>query len=247
MKLLALIRSILVSVIFVVWTIIMSSIGYFTNLILNDKLMDDRIIGSWARSVLWLFNVKIKVVNPDNLPREGCVLLFNHSSFFDIFALAGTFPEIRFGAKFELFSIPFFGPAIRRVGTLPITRNNREKTLEVYQQAKGRFADGQKFALSPEGGRFHGENLSTFKTGPFLFAMSSEVPLCPIIIHNAYETLPKGAFFANNNRWSRTIVIEILPPVSTKGYHVDQRQELVFEVYQMMNPAWISPKYKNLD
>lgn len=244
MKLIAFIRSILVSFIFIVHTILWSSLGFITNLIFNDKPKDDRIIGTWARMVCWLYNVKVVVQNPEKIPADGCVLLFNHSSFFDIFALAAARPEIRFGAKLELFSIPFFGPAMRRAGTLPITRNNREETLRVYAQAKGRFATGQKFALSPEGGRFHGENLFPFKAGPFLFAMSSEVDLCPVIIHNAYEALPKGSIFANSDRWTRTIVLEVLPPISTKGFHVEQRQELVAKAYQVMNQAWLSPQFK---
>jgi 1-acyl-sn-glycerol-3-phosphate acyltransferase len=246
MRLMALIRSVFASFVFVFHTILLSSLGFVVNLVFNDKTKDDRIIGWWAQFVCFIFNVKVVVKNPENIPASGCVVLFNHSSFFDIFALAAARPDLRFGAKLELFSIPFFGPAMRRAGTLPIARNNREETFRVYSEAKGRFVIGQKFALSPEGGRFYGENLSPFKTGPFLFAMSSEVELCPVIIHNAYETLPKGAIFANSDRWSRTITLEVLPPVETKGYQLNQRQELVAKVYQVMNQAWINPRFKNL-
>ena len=224
----------------------MSALGLILNVLFNSKKIDDGIIGAWAKTTCFLFNAKVILKNPEKIPQEGCLLLFNHSSFFDIFALAGQLSEIRFGAKLELFSIPVFGPAMRRTGTLPITRNNRQETLKVYSMAQGRFATGEKFALSPEGGRFHGENLSPFKAGPFLFAMSSEVPICPVVIHGAYETLPKGAIFANSDRWSRTIVLEILDPVSTKGYTVEDRSELQNIVYEKMNAAWKNPAYQNL-
>lgn len=245
-KIIALIRSVIVSIVFIFFTLFMSALGVVLNVFLNNKKIDDAVIGTWAKTTCFLFNTKVIVKNPEKIPREGCLLLFNHSSFFDIFALAGQLSEIRFGAKLELFSIPVFGPAMRRTGTLPITRNNREQTLKVYSMAQGRFATGEKFALSPEGGRFHGENLSPFKAGPFLFAMSSEVPICPVVIHGAYETLPKGAIFANSDRWSRTIVLEILDPVSTKGYTVEGRSELQNIVYEKMNTAWKNPQYQNL-
>ena len=241
MKLFILIRSVVISFVFLFWTLLMSALGLVCNILFNNKKIDDGIIGSWARGTCLLFNVKVVVKNPEKIPTEGCLLLFNHSSFFDIFSLAGQFSEIRFGAKLELFSIPVFGPAMRRTGTLPITRNNREETLRVYSQAQSRFAAGEKFALSPEGGRFHGENLFPFKAGPFLFAMSSEVPICPVVIHGAYETLPKGALFANSDRWSRMIVLEILDPVSTKGYTVEDRGTLQSIVYEKMNAAWKNP------
>lgn len=238
MNSIALVRSVIVSFVFVVWTLIMSALGLLFNILWSNKKIDDKVIGTWARITCFLFNTKVIVKNPENIPQQGCLLLFNHSSFFDIFALAGQLSEIRFGAKLELFSIPVFGPAMRRTGTLPITRNNREETLKVYAMAQGRFAAGEKFALSPEGGRFYGENLSPFKAGPFLFAMAAEVPICPVVIHGAYETLPKGAIFANKDRWSRTIVIEILEPVSTKGYTVEDRGGLQNIVYEKMNSAW---------
>ncbi len=233
------VRSVLMTVFFLIHTVVFSSIGFILNFLLNSKKVDDVIISSWANLTCFSFGISLKVHNAEKIPQEGCLFIFNHSSFFDIFALAASFSFLRFGAKNELFKIPFFGPAMRRAGTLPIARNNREEVFKIYEAAKPRFAVGQKFALSAEGGRFYGKNLSPFKAGPFLFAMSGGVPLLPVVIVGAYECLSMKSFLTNWNKWQRQIDIYVLDAVSTVGFQTDRRQELQKIIYDKMNPVWV--------
>ena len=238
MKILTFLRSIIVTILFVVLTVVFSIIGLFGNIIFNNKKIDDKVISTWARWTCWLHGVKIKIIGQDKIPKTGSLFLFNHSSFFDVFALAATFIDLRFGAKSELFKIPFFGIAMKRTGTLPIARNNREEVFKIYKEAEGRFSQGQKFALSPEGGRFYGPHLSTFKSGPFIFALSAKAPLVPVVIKGAYECLPKGAFLANKDQCTRVIELHVLDPIETKNYSLEQRHELQRLVYERMDAVW---------
>jgi len=231
-------RSIFMTLFFLVHIIFFRSIGFVLNFLLNKKKMDDQIIAIWAKLTCLSFGVKINVHNIEKIPSEGCLFLFNHSSFFDIFALAARFSYLRFGAKIELFKIPFFGPAMKRAGTLPIARNNRENVFKIYEQAKSRFMAGEKFALSPEGGRFYGNSLAPFKAGPFVFAMSAGVPVLPVVIKGAYQVLPMKSFLPNRNHWRYQIDIYVLDPISTKNYNPDQRHELQKIVYDQMNSVW---------
>lgn len=240
----SLIRSILMTIFFLLHTVLYSIVGFVLNLTLNSKKVDDVVISSWAQLTCWSFGVTVKVHGLEKVPAEGCLFLFNHSSFFDIFALAGSFKYLRFGAKIELFKIPFFGPAMRRAGTLPIARNNREEVFKIYEEARPRFLAGEKFALSPEGGRFYGENLAPFKAGPFVFAMSGGVPLLPVVVIGAYQALPKTSFLTNWDKWIRHVDIYVLDPVSTKEFTTEKRHELQKIVYEKMNPVWtkLNPK-----
>lgn len=238
MKLIFLIRSILMTFIFVVLTIFFSICGILNFLTFNNKKLHDKIISNWARLVCLIFNVKVVLHNPENIPQQGCVFLFNHTSFFDIFALAGSIPDVRFGAKIELFSIPLFGAAMKSAGTLPIARGSREEVFKVYSSARPRIQNNEKFALSPEGGRFYGENLSSFKAGPFVFAITSGAVIAPLIIKGAYEVMPKNKMLSNTDRWQRVIDIYFLKPHSVEGYTNENRQELQKIVYDQMNSKW---------
>lgn len=233
-----LIRSFLATIFFLAWTLFFSTLGFFLNLFFNTKKIDDQVIGTWARGVCFFFNAKIEVKGTENIPNGGCLFLFSHSSFFDIFALAGSFSHLRFGAKSELFKLPMFGLAMKRTGTLPIVRGRREETFKIYEEAKGRFLNGESFALSPEGGRFYGPNLAPFKAGPFVFAMSAGVPLVPVVIQGAHETLPKENFLANSQTWGSRITLTILPPIETKPYALENRHELQIRTYEVMNAVW---------
>lgn len=239
MKILVFIRALISALIFPITTLVLSPIIIISNLIVGNSRLDDWIIVSWGRITCFLSGVRIVVEGRENIPKEGCLFLFNHASFFDIFAMAAAFDGLRFGAKAELFKIPVFGKVMRMVRTLPIARDNREEVIKIYEEAKRRFAEGEQFALSPEGGRFYNpEHLFPFKAGPFIFAMSAGAPLVPVVVSGAYEALPKGSFLFNNFQWKHTITLKVLEAIPTEGYSVEQRRDLQKIVYNRMDKLW---------
>lgn len=240
MNYLALVRALIIFIIFPFTVLILGPLAMVFHLLLNNRKIDDYFISLWGRLCCRMSGVRVVVEGEANIPTSGCLFLFNHSSFFDVFALAGYIKGIRFGAKAELFKIPIFSHTMRALGTLPIARENRDEVYKIYDEAKIRFLKGEKFALSPEGGRFYGKNLSPFKAGPFLFAMSAGAPVVPVVIVGAYEALPKGGILFNRDRWSHVITMKVLKPISTAQYKIDERKELQKVVYEEMNKVWLA-------
>ena len=238
MKIFFWLRSAVMTLLIPLWVILFGLSSILFHALLNSRKVDNFHIETWARLNLWSFGIRVKVVGLENIPDEGCLFLFSHSSFFDIFAIAGYLTDLRFGAKAELFKIPIFSQSMRAMGTIPIARQNRNEVYKVYEEAKSRFKNKEKFALSPEGGRFYGPHLSSFKAGPFMFAMSAEVPVVPLVILGAYQCLPKGEVVANKDRFGREIELHILKPFSTVGYRQENRSELQAKVYAAMDPVW---------
>ena len=239
MKLLILVRSFIMTLLFPFTVIILGPIAIAGHYAFHNRNFDNFILQLWGTICCRMVGVKVVVEGSQNIPKSGCLFLFTHTSFFDVFAMAGYIKGLRFGAKAELFKIPIFAQTMKAMGTLPIARDNREKVYQIYEEAKKRFKAGEQFALSPEGGRFYSsQQLSPFKAGPFIFAMSAEAPLVPMVIIGAYEALPKGGFLFNKNKWSHTIRIIILEPVETKDYAYEQRKDLQALVYERMNAVW---------
>lgn len=237
-------RSALMTLLIPLWVILFGLSSIFFHALFNNRNIDNFHIRTWARLNCWTFGIHVKVIGAENIPQEGCLFLFSHSSFFDIFAIAGYITDLRFGAKAELFKIPIFAQSMRAMGTIPIARQNRNEVYKVYDEAKIRMKNKEKFALSPEGGRFYGPHLAPFKAGPFMFAMSAAVPVVPLVILGAYQCLPKGEFIANKDRFKRQIEIHILEPISTVGFNQENRGELQAKVYAAMDPIW-SEYYKS--
>ena len=176
----------------------------------------------WGWPNVILAGVRLEVRGEENLPPDGqgFLYLFNHTSYMDIIAMITGLPKIpSFGAKIELFSIPFFGPAMRAIGNLPIARDNRDEVLKLYKETEARAHKGECFALAPEGTRQKGGELGRFKKGPFIFALGAGIPVVPLVIVGAEQVQPKGSFLMNvGNKWSRTIVLQIQKPVDAKKY-----------------------------
>lgn len=218
MKLSAILRSIFVTlVIFPIWTVLMCSVNILHNLVWGNRAINDWMISRWCRVNCWLYGVRVKCFGLENLPSGSCLLLFNHTSFFDIFSIQSVIPGVRFGAKIELFKIPVFGPAMRRIGVLPIARGDLESVMRVYKAAESRAAQGEKFALAPEGGRNTGGGnpLLPFKSGPFIFAMSAHTPILPVVVKGAREVWPKGRLIPQTDAWTSEIELHFLDLIPT--------------------------------
>lgn len=236
LKLLSYPRSLIGVILFPIHTILCSVSILAVNLLFNNRKLEDHIVEIWTRNACRMFGVKVDVKGLENIPKGGCLFVFNHTSFFDIFAMNGWLGSFRFGAKIELFKIPVFGAAMRRAGILPIARSRREEVFKVYQEAEQRIAAGERFALAPEGTRQKEEILGSFKSGPFIFAINAKAPIVPIIVKGAAAILPKNHFIPNWGVWQSTIHLEVLKPVDPTEFTIEQRPELQEKVRQMMLP-----------
>ncbi len=240
LKLLSYPRSLLALIIFPFHTMLCSLAMIVVNLTMKNRPLEDKIVVFWTSNACRMFGVKVEVKGLENRPSGGFLYVFNHTSFFDIFAMNGYLGSFRFGAKIELFKIPVFGPAMRRAGILPIARDRREEVFKVYRESEARIKAGERFALAPEGTRQKTERLGPFKSGPFIFAINAHAPIVPVVIKGAAAILPKGHIIPNWGVWSRTVTLHVLPPVDPSEYTIETRPQLQERVRKMMEPYFES-------
>lgn len=209
----------------------------------NSRRLQQWVCIVWSRGILWVFGVKVALEGAENLPRAG-VLLFHHTSWFDIWVLHACITQIsRFGAKAELFKIPIFSTAMRVAGVLPIAREKRAEVLAVYKEAESRFADGESFYLAPEGTRQPagpGDELpeiGPFKKGPFIFAHGAGVPVVPIYMAGVHRVMPKKSFLAGCGRWHTSVLVRVLPPLETAPLGEGDLPGLMTEVRSQLRAA----------
>lgn len=234
MKIVFQIRSIVSCALYPFFMLIISSVVILQNIFFAKRKWEDAIISFWGRTSCRMFGVDVQVRGLENIPSGGAVFLFNHTSFFDIFAMSGYLPSIRFGAKIELFSIPVFGRAMMRAGMLPIARERRNEVIRVYEAASERILNGERFALAPEGTRQIIEKLGPFKSGPFIFALNTGAMIVPVVIKGAAAILPKGSVFPNWGIRNRRIDLIVLPAFETSSWQIEQRRELQEQVRNSM-------------
>lgn len=202
------------------FSFIVVGVGYIS------RDLQNKMLAVWSQISLWCAQAQVEMSGTENLPKQGAVYVFNHASFLDIFVVHGYMPgSFRFGAKMELFKIPFFGWAMRRVGNLEIPRQNLAQAIQVYERALKRMANGESFVLAPEGTRNKGEGVAPFKTGPFILAIKAQAPVVPIVITGVRHIYPPNRLFYNYFG-SRKIYCDILPPIPSDGIALDERDSL---------------------
>lgn len=235
-------RGVLVTLLGLIHTFAMSIIVLCVALINSRRdLQDYLILTWWATPLIFLSGGRVEVRGGENAggDQKGFLVLFNHSSLMDIPILYKYFPRsFRFGAKIELFKIPFFGKAMELCGVLPIDRRNRNKVMEVYRNAVERVNRGEAFALAPEGTRQAGMTLGKFKRGPFEFAINAQMDIVPVLLAGAYDILPRKALFLGLGKWHHRVILQVLPRVTTAGLDIGQAEELTEKVRAMMDPVY---------
>ena len=208
-----------------IWIAIGCLLSFYFIYLKPTKL--DGFLQYWSMKALKQCGISVTLTGIENIPHQGSILLFNHTSLLDILAIQaslGSHISLRFGAKTELFRIPIFSFFMRKVGTLPITRGNAKETQKVYLESISKVHGGKSIALAPEGGRSETTDMREFKSGPFAFAIQAQAPLLPIVIYGNINILPKKSLLLNLK--SPYIKISILPAIPTKGKDMKDRHEL---------------------
>jgi len=178
----------------------------------------------WSRDILRAAGTPVQAAGLDRIPRDRPVLYAsNHTSMFDIWALAATLPgSTRFVAKEELGRIPLVGLAMRRAGHIMIDRFNRARAFAAYEQAAETIRSGISPIVFPEGTRSRTGELQPFKNAPFGLAIAAQVPIVPLYVDGTYRILPKGGLRLH----PMPIRIEIGEPIPTAGLSADDRDQL---------------------
>jgi 1-acyl-sn-glycerol-3-phosphate acyltransferase len=192
----------------------------------------------WGKTIVRLAGVRIEADLSALDPDATYVFMANHQSNLDIpilfSALSGY--NFRFLAKESLFSIPLFGPAMRRVGHVAIDRANRRKAMAAIDEAVGLVSRGIGLLIFPEGTRsMDYSRLQEFKTGGMIVTLKCNALVAPIIVSGSGAVLPKHA-----RRPSPGLVrLRALPPFDPAAtYALKEREAFKNDLWALMDRAY---------
>lgn len=181
---------------------------------------------SWCNSLLWAGGASVELEGVEHLdPPRPAVLVCNHQSWYDVFALAGRLPvDYRFVGKKELVRIPFFGRAWVACGNIPIDRRDRSAAIRSLQVAGERLVqDRAVVVMFPEGTRSEDGKLLPFKKGAFMLALQLGVPVIPVAVAGTRAIMPKGAWTVRPGK----IRVRFGEPVEVDGLTEKDRDHLM--------------------
>lgn len=112
-------------------------------------------------------------------PGRGRLLLLNHVSWLDIFAIDGLAPA-SFAAKAEIAGWPLAGTLVARVGTVFVERGRRHAVHAVIGAMSDKLGAGLRAAVFPEGTTSDGRRLLPFHGNLIQSALNARVPMVPV-------------------------------------------------------------------
>jgi len=218
------IRTIFAWLICICTTVILGTIAIFLSLFDSSGNIPHLVARLWGKIQLRTTGTTVKIQGQGNIDRQkSYILVSNHQSNFDIFALLGYLPiQFRWTAKAELFRIPFLGWAMSRIGYIPIERDSPKKAYRSMLQAAEKVQKGLSVMIFPEGTRSPDGNLQRFKKGVFLIALKSQAPILPIAIRGTGKIMQKGDWRTHPGK----VQIIIDPPIETAGISLEKEGDL---------------------
>ena len=146
----------------------------------------------WSRFNAYMAPMLVRVRGREHLdPAQSYVIVSNHQSQFDIFALYGWLGvPFRWVMKAELRKVPFLGAACFHMGHVFIDRSNKAAAWASIEAARERVRGGVCILFFPEGTRSNDGRLLPFKNGAFRFALDIGLPVLPVTLKGTKDILP---------------------------------------------------------
>ncbi|NQV16504.1 1-acyl-sn-glycerol-3-phosphate acyltransferase [bacterium] len=168
---------------------------------------------------------------------QPLIFMANHTSLIDIPLLKASIPAYFIGILAHLqFSYFMYGPAARRIGSIPIDRENIRLSLKSFDKARELLQQGIHITVLPEGSRSKDGHLMPFKKLPFRFAKESNAAIVPMAISGVFKMKNKDSLHLTPGK----IIIRFGSPIGVAKIASMETEDLMEvtrkEIYSLLEP-----------
>lgn len=180
--------------------------------------------GRWVNAVAGL---SYEVIGPSPDSLAPALFLQNHTGTLDLFLAMQLCPSPGSGTvKKELLRVPFIGLGYSLSGHLVLDRQDQGRSIHRMDAiAELVKSSGISIWILPEGTRSRDGRLQPFKKGFAHLALTTRLPIVPIVVHDGHRFWPSGLKVRPG-----CVRVEVLPPIPTTGWTHDCLSEKVAEL-----------------
>jgi 1-acyl-sn-glycerol-3-phosphate acyltransferase len=162
----------------------------------------------------YVCGIKYVVKNPENIPKQPCVIVCNHQSMWETCTLIWIFTDIVFILKKEILKVPLFGWGINGIAPIAIDRSKGDLAMQkLIKQGKQRIGAGFSLMIFPEGTRLKVKQRKDFKHGAAKIAILLQTIITPVALDSGL-LWPKKSFFLYPGTVNVVVGEPIIPPVN---------------------------------
>lgn len=177
-------------------------------------------------------------------PSRPALYIANHASVLDVFVGMWLCPVGGVGAaKKEMGLVPLFGWTYAATGHLLLDRGNRTSAIAALDKVAALIKRHRMGVwIWPEGTRSRDGRLQRFKKGFAHMALSTRLPIVPVIIHDAHQRWPNRTFLLCPG----DLHIDVLEPIDTSGWTLERLDHHINEVHEVF-VANLGPNQRPLE
>jgi 1-acyl-sn-glycerol-3-phosphate acyltransferase len=187
------------------------------------KRMTSQMIYLFSNFIVGIgFFIKKKIIHRELLNfKEPAVLISNHQSQLDLVLLLKLHPKMIVLVNQWVWNNPFYGFIIRFADFYPVYKGLDHNLEQIQKKVK----DGYSILAFPEASRSPDGEIKRFHQGAFGIADMLGLELQPLVIHGAYDCLPKTEHFIKPGAITLTCLPRMkVRPVTYEGVRTFREQ-----------------------
>jgi len=221
-------RTFILFPIYIIFFILLLLVIVISSFLPNGKELGTKLYNIFGLSGLIAAGINLKVSGVDKIDTsQSYVVISNHPSTLDIFSHITALPvSIRFLTKTELFRIPLLSRVLKILGLPRIDRKKTRTNLPKINDSIQKVIDNNNsIMIFPEGTRSNQKALLPFKKGAAHIAKKFNLPIIPVVTHNAQNLMIKGSLWFKSGQ----INIDILDPITNiEDYEIGELTDLIY-------------------
>ena len=176
------------------------------------------LIYSTSRFVVWInFIIKKEIIDKEKIDFSNpSVFVSNHQSHLDLVLILMLNPKIIVITNRRVWNNPFYGFIVRFADYFPIYKGIDKGFEKIRKKVK----EGYSILVFPEGTRTIDGTIKRYHQGAFKLADDLNLEIQPILIHGAYQCLPKTDFFLR----SGFISIKYFDRIKVKSVNTEKNE-----------------------
>lgn len=186
----------------------------------------------WASLYTWVNPFwRVRIEKPGHIDRgQAYMMVSNHQSMVDIFALFRTFFHFKYVSKAEIFKFPLIGWNMKLNRYIGIERGTVRGSVGMMRECESTLKQGSSLVIFPEGTRSSTGKLGRFKAGAFDLARKADVPILPIVIDGSANALPVGSIILKGVHRVRVHVLDPIPVEVVRSHSSDELMAMTRDI-----------------
>ncbi|MEN8121050.1 MAG: MMPL family transporter [Bacteroidota bacterium] len=163
------------------------------------------------------FTIKKESINKYKIDfSKPSVIVSNHQSHLDLVLILRLHPKIIVMTNKWVWNNPFYGFVVRFADYFPIYKG----VDQGFDNIKKKVKEGYSILVFPEGTRTVDGSIKRYHQGAFKLADDFNLDIQPVLIHGAYQCIPKTEFFMRSGK----ITTKFFDRIEVKSANLDNNE-----------------------